>query len=111
MYAFLSLESTTSNFDHWSISIISIIKIFKNSAVVLLSAQRINDNVSDEHDYKQNIVLLCNKTKGVVDTADKLGKNAIPTTKKGQLVVSGNFFPHIDYCGYSFLEIMVLCKF
>jgi hypothetical protein len=43
--------------------------------VILLSTEQTNDDISDiEHDYKPDIILHYNKTKGAVDTTDKLAK-------------------------------------
>ena len=47
----------------------------KNRAVILLSSEHTDDQVSgEEHSYKPDMILQYNKTKGAVDTADKLAK-------------------------------------
>lgn len=47
----------------------------KNRAVIMLSSEHTDDKVSgEEHDYKPDIILHYNSTKGAVDTVDKMAK-------------------------------------
>jgi hypothetical protein len=60
---------------HWYLTKDTVPK--KNRAVILLSSGHIDDAVSEkENNYKPDMILQYNHTKGAVDTVDKLAKHA-----------------------------------
>lgn len=77
----------------------------ENPAVIFLSAEHITGRVNDtEHDYKHDIILHDNNTKGAVDLTDKLiNQRILYQSKENQAVANRNFCPYIGYYGYQLL--------
>lgn len=80
----------------------------KNSAVILLSTEHNNDDVSgEETDYKPDIILHYNKTKGAVDTTDKLAKE-YTTHRKSNRWPMVIFFHLLDIGGINAYKLWML---
>lgn len=80
----------------------------KNAAVVLLSTEHNDDKISGEKtNYKPDIVLQYNKTKGAVDTTDKLAKE-FTTQRKSNRWPMAIFFHLLDIGGINAYKLWML---
>lgn len=80
----------------------------KNSAVILLSTEHNDDKISgEETDYKPDIILHYNKTKGAVDTTDKLAKE-FTTQRKTNRWPMAIFFHLLDIGGINAYKLWIL---
>lgn len=79
----------------------------KNSAVILLSTEHTDDKVSDsEHDYKPDIIMHYNKTKGAVDTTDKLAKE-YTTQRKSNRWPMAIFYHMLDIAAINSYKLWI----
>ncbi|KAB0804260.1 hypothetical protein PPYR_01230 [Photinus pyralis] len=79
----------------------------RNSAVVLLSTEHRDDKISGaDNDYKPDIILHYNKTKGAVDTTDKLAKE-YTTQRKTNRWPMAIFFHLLDIAAINAYKLWI----